>query len=57
MDREGANNLNQETVDEFYKTSIYEVIEEPKTKILKQVKKLAPNVSVENCSKTEAKIY
>ena len=37
--------------------TIYSIIDEPKTSLLKHVKKLAPDVSLENCSKNEAKIY
>eukprot|EP00347_Sterkiella_histriomuscorum_P011037 403373989 len=49
--------LNQQRIDEFYKTSLYTIIDEPKTNQLKNVKKLAPNVQLENCSKHEAKIF
>lgn len=37
--------------------TVYSIIEEPKTSELKNVKKLAPDVSLESCSKNEAKIY
>lgn len=49
--------LDQQQVQTFYKLSLYNIIDIPKSTLRKRVKKLAPEVQPENCSKNEARIY
>lgn len=49
--------LEQTKIYTFYGMSVYSVMEVPKVKSFDNLKKLAPDVQIEACSKQEAKIY
>jgi hypothetical protein len=49
--------LDQNRIYTFYGMSIYSIMDMPSNVSLGNVKKLAPDVSLETCSKNEARIY
>ncbi len=49
--------LDPKKVEDFYQTNVYTITNTPKPTLNKRVKKLAPDVELETCSKQEAKIF
>ena len=49
--------LNQSQLHTFYGMSVYSILDMPRSSLLNNVKKLAPDVSLETCSKNEVRIF
>lgn len=50
-------NIDLKAALTFYSMNIYSILDIPKSTLLNNIKKLAPEVQIETCSKNEARIY